>query len=194
MNPRRPSILTLRVSMAPGNQTSVRERPSTLTLRVSMAPGYQTRACSARVRRPAPNSFQPLLRLPCLSPEVVDILVGQPGGDGQAMLRGILEHNADGTRQVAEMTHGDIDGLDPIPGPQHNAKGSTLGGQRPPVAACWAGPVRARRRAGTWRSRWWGCPATSPRGWPGRSRGDERSPARPATGRRAARREPRKPG
>ncbi len=57
------------------------------------------------------------------------------------MLRGIVEHNADGTRQVAEMAHGDIDGLDPIPGPQDSAKGSTLGGQRPPVTACRAGLV-----------------------------------------------------
>ena len=57
------------------------------------------------------------------------------------MLRGIVEHNADGTRQVAEMAHGDIDGLDPIPGPQDSAKGSTLGGQRPPFTVCWAGLV-----------------------------------------------------
>ena len=59
------------------------------------------------------------------------------------MLRGIVEHNADGTRQVAEMAHGDIDGLDPIPGPQDSAKGSTLGGQRPPITACRAGLVVA---------------------------------------------------
>ena len=62
--------------------------------------------------------------------------MGQPGGDGQAMLRGIVEHNADGTRQVAEMAHGDIDGLDPIPGPQDSARvrPSEVSGRQSPRA------------------------------------------------------------